>query len=86
LWQDVEEALNKVDSLIATLNTIEVGEIEKIRDRLLEVRVELDRRRVMELVEKLDECLAALGRGDLENFRRLKESIVSRLGHLRGAR
>ena len=78
--------MDNVDSVIATLNTIEVGEMGKIRDRLLEVRVELDRRRVEELVEKLDECLAALGRGDLENFRRLKESIVSRMGHLRGVR
>ncbi len=77
--------LNNVDSLIATLNTIEVGEIGKIRNRLLEVHVELDRLRVVELVEKLDECLVALGRGDLKNFRRLKESIVSQLGHLRGA-
>ncbi len=82
-WQNAEEDLNSVDSLIATLNTIEVGEMDKLRARLLEVRVELDRRQLAELVEKLDESLAALSRGDLKNFRRLKESIVSRLGHLR---
>jgi hypothetical protein len=75
--------LDSVDSLIAALNTIEVGEIDKIRDRLLEVRVELEREGVAELVDKLDESLAALSSGDLKNFRRLKESIVSRLGHLR---
>jgi hypothetical protein len=75
--------MHSVDSMIATLNTIEVGALEAIQDQLLEVRAELTRREFGELVTKLDECLAALGRGDLKNFRRIKETIVSRLGHLR---
>ena len=75
--------MQNVDSMIATLNTIEVGELKTIRDQLLEVRRELKRRDFGELVAKLDECLVALRRGDLKNFRRLKETIVSRLGHLR---
>jgi hypothetical protein len=75
--------MNNVDALIATLNTIEVGEIDSIRTQLLDVREELGRRDLVDLVTKLDECLAALADADLKNFRRLKESIVSRLGHLR---
>ncbi len=74
---------SSVDSMIAALNTIEVGELKAIQDELLEVRRELKRREIDELVDKLDECLAALERGDLTNFRRIKETIVSRLGHLR---
>jgi hypothetical protein len=75
--------MNNVDALIATLNTIEVGEIDSIRTQLLDVREELGRRDLVDLVTTLDECLAALADADLKNFRRLKESIVSRLGHLR---
>jgi hypothetical protein len=75
--------MDSVDSLIATLNTIDVGELGAIRDQLWGVRAELERRELGELVTKLDECLAALGRGDLKSFRRIKETIVSRLGHLR---
>ena len=75
--------MRSVDSLIAALNSIDVGELGSIRDQLGEVRAELARLELEELVGRLDECLAALGRGDVKNFRRLKETVVSRLGHLR---
>ena len=75
--------MQSVDWMIATLNTIEVGELEGIQGELLGVRREWMHRELGELVEKLDECLAALRRGDLKDFRRIKETIVSRLGHLR---
>lgn len=75
--------MHSVDALIATLNNVEVGDLEVIRERLAGVRVELEKREFVGLVEKLDECLAALGKGDLQSFRRLKATIVSRLGHLR---
>lgn len=75
--------MQSLDSLIATLNTIELGEVDKIRARLLEIRRELEQRELAELVGKLDESLTALGRGDLQDFRRLRATIVSRLGHLR---
>ena len=78
-----ESCLQSLDSLIATLNTIELGDVGKIRARLLETRRELEQRELAELVGKLDESLSALGRGDLQGFRRLKATIVSRLGHLR---
>ncbi|MFQ5791424.1 MAG: hypothetical protein ACE5JI_13210 [Acidobacteriota bacterium] len=72
-----------VDSLIATLNTLEVGELGKIRAQLLDVRAELEREQFVELVEMLDACLEALAGRDLEGFRRLKATLVSQLGHLR---
>lgn len=72
-----------LDSLIATLNTVELGDVDKVRARLLEIREELEQRGLTELVSKLDESLSALGHGDLQDFRRLTATIVSRLGHLR---
>jgi hypothetical protein len=78
-----QDSMQDLGALIATLNTLKVGELEAVRAQLLDVRTELERRDLAELVSKLDECLAALGSGDLKNFRRLKETIVSRLGHLR---
>ena len=75
--------METIDSVIATLNQLGLGSIEKIADRLISVREELDRRELPELVEKIDECQTALTKGDLESFRRLRETVVSRLGHLR---
>jgi len=75
--------VQSLDSMIAALNTIELGDVAKIQALLLEVREELERRELTELVSKLDESLTALRQGDLQDFRRLKSTIVSRLGHLR---
>ena len=75
--------MRNLDGLIASLNAIQTGELESIRIQLENARKEMEQRDLVELVSKLDECLAALKRGDLKNFRRLKETIVSRLGHLR---
>jgi hypothetical protein len=75
--------MQNLDGLIASLNAIQTGELESIQIQLESARKELEQRDLVELVSKLDECLAALKRGDLKNFRRLKETIVSRLGHLR---
>jgi len=75
--------VQSLDSMIAALNTIELGDVAKIQALLLEVREELERRELTELVSKLDQSLTALRQGDLQDFRRLKSTIVSRLGHLR---
>ena len=73
----------KLDSTIATLNTLEVGSLDKIGEQLVAVREELARHNLEDLVEKVDACRTALESGELEEFRRLRETIVSRLGHLR---
>jgi len=75
--------VQSLDSMIATLNNIELGDVTKIEARLQEIRAELVRRELDELVAKLDESLDALRQGDLQTFRRLKATMVSRLGHLR---
>lgn len=75
--------METLDSVIATLNNLGVGALDKIEADLRTVRVELERRELPELVEKLDLCHRALTRGELQEFRRLRETLVSRLGHLR---
>jgi hypothetical protein len=75
--------MGSLDSVIATLNHLGVGALDKIEADLRAVRTELERRELRELVEKLDACHLALTRGELQEFRRLRETIVSRLGHIR---
>jgi hypothetical protein len=75
--------MSPLDSVIATLNNLGVGPLDKIQADLKAVRVELQRLDLGELVEKLDACHRALTRGELQEFRKLRETIVSRLGHLR---
>jgi len=75
--------MSKLDTVIATLNNLEVGSLDKIGEQLVAVRDELARHELDDLVEKIDACRSALETGELEDFRRLRETIVSRLGHLR---
>ena len=75
--------MSKLDTTIATLNTLEVGSLDKISEQLVAVREELVRHNLEDLVEKVDACRVALERGELDEFRRLRETIVSRLGHIR---
>lgn len=75
--------MSKLDNAIATLNTLDVGSLDKIDEQLRAVREELVGHGLDDLVEKVDGCRKALGSGDLPEFRRLRETVVSRLGHLR---
>ena len=78
-----ENPSRSIDVLIAALNTLEVGELGRIQARIAEIREELQARGLSELIEKIDECRLELDRGNMKNFRRLKETIVSQLGHFR---
>ncbi len=75
--------MQSFDALIATLNNLEMGELSRIDTALAAVRSELERRELAELVEKIDLSQAALRNGDLEEFKRLCATVVSKLGHLR---
>jgi hypothetical protein len=75
--------MESLDGVIATLNNLGLGALDKIEKDLRSVRAELERRDLQDLVEKLDLCHQALTRGELQEFRRLRETIVSRLGHVR---
>jgi len=78
--------MSKLDTVIATLNNLDVGSLDKIAEQLSSARRELERldvRGLGELVDKLDACRSALARGELDEFRRLRETVDSRLGHVR---
>lgn len=75
--------MSKLDHAIATLNNLEVGSLDQIRGRIDEVRAALESEGLSELVDKLEACQHALLRGELDEFRRLRETVVSRLGHHR---
>jgi hypothetical protein len=69
--------------IIAALNSLHVGAMDVIRDKLDEARracLELDQ---TELAERLDEATRALERADLKTYRKRVESVIARLGHLR---
>lgn len=78
--------MSKLDTVIATLNTLDVGSLEAISEKLVAAREELVRHEgeeIAEVIVKIDSCRDALSRGELQEFRRLRETVVSRLGHLR---
>jgi hypothetical protein len=69
--------------IIASLNSLGVGEMDVIRAKLDEARracLELDR---ADLAQRLGEASSALGRAELKTYRKRVESVVSQLGHLR---
>lgn len=72
-----------LDRILATLNSTEVGSIDRIAERM---RVAADDLRAIEqpdLAKKADESIAALGRADVAEFKRLRAFIQSKVGHLR---
>lgn len=70
--------------LIVTLNSLGVGDLDILRGRLAKVRDSLAGMDQPELCERLDEATRSLEAGQLSEYRRLINQIVSRLGHLRG--
>lgn len=69
--------------IIAALNSLHVGAMDVIRDKLDEARrdcLELDQ---AELAERLVEATRALERADLKTYRKRVETVIARLGHLR---
>ena len=72
-----------IDKAIVTLNSIHVGEMERITRRLDEVRKTLLELDEPELITSLDEARQAIESGQLPRFRKRIQHVVSRLGHLR---
>ena len=73
----------RIASVISALNAVAVGELAAIETRVQVAYQELCGLDAPELADVLRSASAALGRGDLGNFRRLIAQTVSRLGHLR---
>ena len=72
-----------LDRILATLNSTEVGSIERIAESMQVVAADLREIEQPELAAKADESVAALGRADVAEFKRLRAFIQSKVGHLR---
>lgn len=72
-----------LDRILATLNSTEVGSIERIAERMRVAAADLRAIEQPDLAAKADESVAALGRADVAEFKRLRAFIQSKVGHLR---
>jgi hypothetical protein len=73
----------RIDVLLATLNATELGSLDDIAAKMREVQAELEALDRKELAEAASAAAAALGRGDVAEFRRGRAFLQSKLGHLR---
>ena len=72
-----------VDFILATLNATEVGSLDSIKDKLLQVRGALSDAGQSELATRVDKGVQALDSGDLTEFKRLRAFLQAKVGHLR---
>ena len=72
-----------LDKILATLNSTEVGALEGIAEKMGVVAKDLRAVEQEELAGKADDAVAALGRTDVAEFKRLRAFIQSKVGHLR---
>jgi len=75
--------LARIDVLLSTLNATELGTLDSIREKLEQVRAALVELEQAELAAKAAETMAALGRGDVAEFKRGRAYLQSKIGHLR---
>jgi len=74
---------SRIDAILSTLNVADVGSLESIGEKLREVEKELRSLEQPELAERAVAAIAALGRGDLAEFKRGRAFLQSKIGHLR---
>jgi len=69
--------------IIATLNSLHLGEMDSIRSKLEQAREDCVAIEQEALAARLVEAASALGRADVKTYRKRVESVISQLGHLR---
>lgn len=72
-----------IDVLLATLNATDVGSLEAIAEKMLQVRKALSALGEEDLAAAAADAVAALRRGDVAEFRRGRAFLQSKIGHLR---
>ncbi len=77
------DTTERIDALLSTLNATDVGTLDSVIAKLDQVARELDGLQQPELAARASEAVAALRRADLNEFRRLRAFLQSKLGHLR---
>jgi hypothetical protein len=73
----------RIDVLLATLNATDVGSLEAIAERMVQVQRDLESLGEAGLAGAAGEAVAALHRGDVSEFRRGRAFLQSKIGHLR---
>jgi len=73
----------RVDVLLATLNAADVGSLETIAEKMVQVQRDLESLGRADLAGAAGEAVAALRRGDVAEFRRGRAFLQSKIGHLR---
>ena len=76
-------ATARVDQLLATLNATDVGSLDSIAEKVLQVRADLEALDQAELAVAADAAVAAFRRGDVAEFKRGRAFLQSKIGHLR---
>ncbi len=73
----------EIDLILSTLNALDVGTLDSIRDKLRQVEEALKALRQEELAARAAETAAALARGDVTEFKRGRAFLQAKAGHLR---
>jgi len=73
----------RIDWMLAMLNATDVGSLESIAAKIRQVQEELLARGEADLAKVAADAAAALGRGDVVEFRRGRAFLQSKIGHLR---
>ena len=74
---------SSIDQLLATLNAAEVGSLDAIAAKMRQVEEGLSTMGQAVLAGAAAAAVAALGRGDVAEFRRVRAFLQSKIGHLR---
>ena len=72
-----------IDQLLATLQAAEVGSLDAIAAKMRQVWQGPSAMGQADLAEAAAGAVAALGRGDVAEFRRGRAFLQSKIGHLR---
>ena len=73
----------RIDVLLATLNSTDVGSLEAIAEKMEQVQEDLSSLGQGDLASAASGAVAALRRGDVAEFRRGRAFLQSKIGHLR---
>jgi hypothetical protein len=79
----MKAAPDRIDVILSTLNATDVGTLESIAVKIIQVREALLALDEPELSARAGETLAALERGDVAEFKRGRAFLQSKVGHLR---
>ena len=73
----------RIDVLLSILNATDVGTLDSVASKLLQVQEELQGLDQPELAARAGDAVTALRRGDVAEFKRARAFLQSKIGHLR---